>query len=390
LRIAAATGAVASLRLSGLGLGGFGQPLLILGGQDHQIVGNQFGGLANGVSLPGAGLSAINFGVNAGNGSLIIGGINAADRNVIGGASNNGIDIQSGVQSTTDKCQIVNNLIGLTPNGQGQLANNFGINVSGSGCSIVRNRIAGNSIDNIWINGNSSGNVVQQNQIGFTSQGNGFFNNAIGILVTGSDNIIGASGNGGAITANTVRYMGAGGIVIQGNSAVGNSINANLVYDNGPSGLGEGMDIDLQASAAAVGPTANDSGDSDSGPNFQQNFPVPTQIVYTAPGSTNRPAILSGMLDTASGLVRIDAYFSSSANATTQRGHAQVFLGRSNVSVGNAPTPFSMPISVPNQLPGGVISLTATDSSGDTSEIGTALSIFAVNLPDAVFANSFE
>lgn len=41
--------------------------------------------------------------------------------------------------------------------------------------------------------------------------------------------------------------MGAGGVVIKGTPAIGNSVNANLIYDNGPSGEGEGegMDIDL-------------------------------------------------------------------------------------------------------------------------------------------------
>jgi trimeric autotransporter adhesin len=385
-RVPAGAAGNPSLTLRGLGLGGFGQPVQILGGSDHQISGNQFGGVISGVALPGAGLSAITFGVNA-VGNLIVGGQNLADRNVIGDAGFNGISIQAGVQSSPDRCQIVNNLIGLTANGHSQLANNVGININGSGCSVTRNRVAGNTAANIWLNGGSS-NIVQQNQIGASTQNIGFINNAAGILISGSNNIIGASGNGGTITANTVRFMVAGGIVVQGDSALNNSINANFVFENGLSG--NGMDIDLVASNAAAGPTANDPGDGDSGANGLQNFPVPTQLTYTGPGTgaghLDRPAVLSAVLDSQPGTYRVDAYFSSAINTNGQRGHAELFLGRSSINVGNAPTGFAMAVVVPNQLPGGVISLTATNAAGNTSEIGSALSI----VDPLLFANGYE
>jgi len=371
-----------SLTLRGLGLGGFGQPVVILGGTGHVIAGNQFGGTANGVALPGAGLQAISIGVNA-SGSLIVGGTNIADRNVIVASLGNGINIQGGVVSTIDKCQIVNNLIGLGPDGHTVVANEFGINDAGDGCAIVRNRVAGNTLYNIWLNG-GSGNVVQQNQVGITTQNIGVLNNAIGVLVTGTGNIIGAGDSGGALTANTVRFMTGGGVVIKGDAATGNSVNANLIYDNGATG--NGMDIDLLPTAGVVGPTANDAGDADVGPNGLQNFPIGTQLVYTASGSIDRPATVSGVLDTLPGVHRIDAYFSSSANPSTQRGHAQVFLGRTTVNVIGGPLPFSLPILVPNQLAGGVISFTATDAAGNTSEIGTALS----SADQSVFADGFE
>jgi hypothetical protein len=385
-RVPAAAGANASLTLRGLGLGGFSQAVLILGGSDHVVAGNQFGGVAHGIALPGASLSAITFGANA-EGDLIIGGQNAADRNVIGGAAFNGINVQSGVQSSIDHCQVLNNLIGLTPNGQTALASNVGVNISGSGCAITRNRIAGNTVANLWLNGGSD-NVVQRNLIGITTQDIGVLNNATGILVTGSGNRIGAGGSGGAISANTVRYMTAGGVVIRGDAVTANSVNANLIYENGASG--NGMDIDLQPGSGTAGPDPNDGGDGDIGPNLRQNFPVPTQLVYTGPGSggaqLDRPATLTATLDAMPGNYRVDAYYSATANPNSQRGHAEVFLGHRTVTVGNGPTSFSMTVVVPNQLPGGVISLTATDANGNSSEIGTALSILAV----LVFAHGFE
>jgi hypothetical protein len=385
LRVLSSAGATASLTLRGVGLGGFGQPLVLLGGKGHVIAGNQLGSVAHGISLPGASLSAITIGVNA-SGSLIIGGINAADRNVIGGAGVSGISIQSTVTSTPDKCQIVNNLIGLDPNGILAAANNFGIDASGLGCSIVGNRIAGNSIVNLWIQG--ADNIAQQNLIGFNIQDNGFFTDTTGILVTGSGNVIGAGGNGGSITANTMRYNIAGGIVVKGDSATGNSINANRIYDNG--GNSNGMDIDLIPTGGASGPTPNDSSDLDSGPNDLQNFPLAKGLVYTAPGSIDRPAILTAQLVSQPGFYRIDAYFSNATNSLGKRGHAEVILAHTNVQVPDSGrVTFSLPILVPNQSVGGVVSLTATDNSFvganfQTSEIGPAMST------DRIFADGIE
>jgi len=144
----------------------------------------------------------------------------------------------------------------------------------------------------------------------------------------------------------------------------------------------------LLPTGAVAGNTANDVGDSDTGPNQLQNFPVPTALVYTADGSSDRPANLSGILDSKPGSYRVDAYFSSAAN-TGGRGHAQVHLGRMTVTLGNAPGSFTMPILVPDQLPNGVLSFTATDAAGNTSEIGTAISIVAAT-SDTMFKNGFE
>jgi trimeric autotransporter adhesin len=377
--------AAGGLTLRGLGIGGFGQPIRISGGQGSVIAGNQFGGTANGIALPGAGLNAITIGAGA-TGDLVVGGINVADRNVIGGAALSGIDNQANGASAATNCQVINNLIGLAPNGSSALANSFGVNISGSGCEIVGNRIAGNSITNLWLNG-SNGNIVQRNQIGVTVLNTGFDDNVTGILVAGSNNIIGASGNGGAISGNTVRFNIAGGVVIRGAAVSGNSVKANSIHGNGFDGFsGQRMDIDLQATSAITGPTANDAGDADTGPNQLQNFPVPTALVYTGAGSIDRPANLSGVLDAKPGTYRVDAYFSNSANVDGNRGFAEVFLGIKSVVVGNVPAAFTLPILVPNQSAGGVLSFIATDSLGNTSEVGTPLSI----VTPLIFNSSFE
>jgi trimeric autotransporter adhesin len=372
-----------SLVLRGLGIGGFSQPVRILGGQNSQLVGNQFGGTVGGVALPGASFSAITFASSA-SGDILVGGNALGDRNLIGGAAQNGIDSQTNATTSFTTCSIVNNLIGMDRDGHSQLANTFGINVSGSGCQIVGNRIAGNTITNLWIN-NGSSNIVQQNLIGFNNQDQGFFNNSTGILVTGSNNVIGAGGNGGSITANTVRHNIAGGVVIKGDSASGNSVNANRIHDNGASN--NGMDIDLLPTGGTAGPTPNDYPfDNDSGPNQLQNFPVPKSLVYTGPdGVDGRPGNLTFLLDGAPGSYRVDLYFSNAINSSGRRGHAETILAHTFVTVpASGRLSFTLPILVPNQSTGGVISMTATAADGSTSEVGTALST------DSIFADGIE
>jgi trimeric autotransporter adhesin len=372
-----------SLVLRGLGIGGFSQPVRILGGQNSQLVGNQFGGTVGGVALPGASFSAITFASSA-SGDILVGGNALGDRNLIGDAAQNGIDSQTNATTSFTTCRIVNNLIGMNRDGHSQLANSFGVNVSGSGCQIVGNRIAGNTITNLWIN-NGSSNIVQQNLIGFSNLDQGFFNNSTGILVTGSNNVIGAGGNGGSITANTVRHNIAGGVVIKGDNNSGNSVNANRIYENGLNS--DAMDIDLLPTNGTAGPTANDYPfDADSGPNQRQNFPVPKSLVYTGPnGVDGRPGNLTFLLDTAPGSYRVDVYFSNAISGLARRGHAEVVLTHTTVQVPvSGRLSFPLPILVPNQSTGGVISMTATAADGSTSEVGTALST------DAIFADSLD
>lgn len=369
-----------SLVLRGFGLGGFSQPVRVLGGQNSQITGSQFGGTANGISLPGASFSAIIFGTSA-SGDILVGGNNPGDRNVIGGAASNGIDSQTSATNGFTTCQLVNNLIGLAPNGIDALPNSFGINATGSGCQIVGNRIAGNSIINLWIQGSQT--VAQQNLIGFNIQNNGFFTNTTGINVTGSGNIIGAGGNGGSISANIVRYNIAGGVVVKGDAAVGNSVNANRIYDNGNNS--DGMDIDLWPTSGVAGPTLNDAADLDSGANDLQNFPVPKSLVYTATGTIDRPATLTAQLVANPGTYRVDVYFSNAINLLGKRGHAETILTHFTVQVpASGRLGFPASILVPNQNAGGAISMTATSISGSTSEVGSAMST------DSIFSDGIE
>jgi hypothetical protein len=372
----------ASLTLRGLGIGGFSQDVLLLGGWDHVVVGNQFGGTANGVAL-GTSQNAITIGVDAD--SFVIGNFDAASRNVIGGAQSSGITVQSTIASDTDHCQIVNNWIGLAPDGLTALPNFTGLNLAGSGCSIYGNRIAGNDSTQLWINGGHD-NVIQHNIIGYNLWANGLPNNSgIGILVGGDNNVIGGSAGGqapGSLLTNYVGNMNAGGIVVD--SGVGNSIRFNFITANNH---GDAMDIDL----GGDGPTPNGHGGT--GPNNWQNFAVIDQLVYLdypPIGNVNSPATISAHLNGAPGIYRVDAYYGESCSATTGRGHAEIYLGDIEVTIPNGATiaAFTLPISLPGDLNTFGISMTATSVADGTSEMGACF-LVGNGLNDAIFRSGF-
>jgi hypothetical protein len=382
IQVPAAGSASASLVLRGVGFGGFGQPVMLLGGSNHVIAGNQFGGSVGSVALPGASLQAIAIGVNAG-GSLVVGGQNIADRNVIGGGGFYGINVQTTVASTPDKCRIVNNLIGVAANGVTPVPNFTGIGLGGGGCTVASNRIVGNSQDAILING-GNGNLIQDNVLGVDVNGNGIFNSGAGVHITsGGGNVVGtsaSSGITGLLFSNTIRFMVDGGVVATGGT--GNSIRSNLIYDNGATG--GGMDIDL----GVAGPTANDPGDVDTGPNQLQNFPLINGVVFAsppAPSATYVAATVKGVLDGPPGNYRVDAYFGNGCNANG-RGHAQAYAGARlvTVAVGATRASFVVNVTLPNVQGDGMLALAATDAAGNTSEIGPCVPL------DAIFRDGYE
>jgi hypothetical protein len=94
-------------------------------------------------------------------------------------------------------------------------------------------------------------------------------------------------------------------------------------------------------------------------------------------------ATLTARLDSAPGNYRIDAYFSNHCGSAG-RGHADAYLGGTtadNLQV------FDFVVTLPNVLATGVVSLTATDHEGNTSEMGVC---FPVVGGDTVFRNGFD
>lgn len=390
LKVASDAPDAASLTVRGLFFGTFNQPLMLLGGNDHRIVGNQFGGTIGGAAIPGATLNAISIGASA-SGSLIVGGDNPADRNVIGGA-NNPVGAGISVQGTISGCQIVNNLVGLDADGLTAQPNTVGILLKGSGCELRGNRVADSHYDGIWVQGDDNvlvRNVVGRDANGQVGQNGGLYGGSPmgwGIHVTGSGNTIGL-GNGyaydGQYHANDVRYNAQGGIGITDGS--GNVVRGNVVMNNGIAHDGMAMDIDLGGDGISPNALPNPG----TGPNGLQNHPLITGVSYaTAPGlgQANVPATVSGLLYGAPGKYRVDLYFAQSRCEPDSRGHAESYVANTTVVIGPGATSqtFATSTTLPIYFPPASLVANATDAAGNSSELGPCIA------EDTIFASGSD
>jgi hypothetical protein len=369
-----------SLTVRGVFFGGFSQSIMLLGGFNHLIAGNQFGGTVGGVSFAGSYINAIAIGGNA-VGSLIIGGDNAVDRNVIVGANGptaDGINIQSNVSG----CQIVNNLIGIDNDGVTPHPNTYGINITGGGCDVRGNRIGNNTYDGVWILGDH--NIVEQNIVGVAVDGSPAPNGSVsggmpfgyGIHVSGSNNTIGvdkANGFDGQFHANDVRFNANGGIAVTGGAA--NSIRGNVVSSNGPGADGSAMDIDL----GADGITGNVVPNPGTGPNGLQNHPELISLKFIGnppkPGDTNVPGELDGIVYGSPGAYKIDIYFAQTGCESDGRGHAESYIASQDVTIpaGATSKTFAVLATIPVYAPLHTLVANQTDAAGNSSELSSCL-----------------
>jgi hypothetical protein len=387
------SGSNGSLTVRGVGIGGFAQGIMLSGGANHQIVGNQFGGLASGFTIYGFS----NAGVRVETGTpVIIGGLNPADRNVFLNANSGdgsdaaGIVVGYGANGAQGTCQIVGNMLGVWMDGMSaDPSNENGILIQGSGCMVQSNYLAGSIKDAIRLMGGSH-NVIQNNIIGpRIAPGLPFFDNpGAGIRVTNgaNDNIIGA-GEGFYGPAdnykNFINTMNAGGIIVS--NSTGNAIRGNSIYGNG---VTTGLNIDL----GGDGPTPNDPGDVDGGTNTANdlmNYPVPHGIVWGGPPQSGSLALsVNGYLDVPPGSYYIDAYYDFGCSPTGRGGgtwvgqqlYAPLFPGAGA---------FSVPVYVPiwnfdSSI--STLSLTVTSTAGhqSTSEFSRCLSV------DTIYSGNFD
>ena len=205
--------------------------------------------------------------------------------------------------------------------------------------SILNNIVTNNDGAGILLNGTTIAHL----------EGNTISGNGTGILVTDAAT---ASIRNNTITANGkgVAFAGTG---------TGSPIIANAIFKN------NGLGIDLGNN----GPTANDAGDPDAGPNNLQNFPVLT-AANSAGGNTNIQGTLNSTPNTTFKL----NFFSNDACNPTGFGEGQTFLDSFQVTTdasGNAV--FNALLSGITVPPGAVITGTATDPKNNTSEFSACL-----------------
>ena len=183
----------------------------------------------------------------------------------------------------------------------------------------------------------------------------------MGVLILADNVTIGGTTDG---AGNTIAFNGGSGVTIgglfRGNDGIGNTVLANSISSNG------GLGIDLRKHpgiAAGDGVTPNDVGDGDVGANHLQNFPV-LAASLTGGGIVSVEGTLNS---TSSTTFRLE-FFANSVADPSGFGEGETFLGSTDVTtdaVGDASFAVSLAAAVPV---GHLISATATDPDGNTSE----------------------
>ena len=344
-----------------------------VGATGNLIVGNKIGTDQAGTVVLGNAYWGVELQEAADN---TVGGTVAGARNLISGNDQGGVAIR-GVDAVGDLVQ--GNLIGTDVTGTKALGNGYsGVYVGdwgnsgdaasdatiGGAAAGAGNVISANGNWGVWINGaGTTGVVVQGNRIGTDATGTlAFGNTYAGVQID-----TGASGNtiGGSIAAagNLITGNAGPGVAVGDGTAdtsEDNEIIANRIFGNA------GQAIDLGSDGVT-----HQQFRSGGGPNDQQDFPI---IVRT--GANQLLGWLAASAPYTS--FRIE-FFAAAAQGPGGSGEAEVFLGAKSVSTdASGQAVFTVPYTTPAGLP--IITATATDSQGNTSEV-TALRAATMDAP---------
>ncbi len=417
----------------GVGIHG-GAGANVIGGPDaaarNVLSGNKFGVLIGDQSITGTVIQGNYVGTDA-SGTMaipntqtgillwgrntVIGGAESGAGNVISGNEFAGIDLGGGSSGTiiqgnyigTDASGAValgndlgiwfnfsaNNLVGGTAAGAGNvISGNTGANIQITGVDAVGNTFQGNFIGTdvtgtvALVNGRpiqifdapdnvvggidpGAGNVISGNSPGITiegpdARGNVFQGNLIGTDATGaltlgnggasirltngaSDNVLGGPEPG---AGNVITGSGWHGIALFADAGTGNLIRSNSIYGNAGLGIDLGRD----------GVTANDDGDEDTGPNDLQNYPEISSVL-----AAGNAAVQASLNSTPNSSFTLE-FFSNEACDDSGFGEGQTPLGTASV-VTDASGLGTLTTTFPS-LSGTVLTATATDAEGNTSE----------------------
>ena len=363
----------ASSTIRGLVVDGFSAHGILLG-RGHSKV--------EGVTVKGNGDSAVVVG-SPGN---RIGGTTPAQRNVISGNGAGGLWVTdlngqqasgntivgnliagnggTGVTLDAGSNAVLGNLIGTDSTGSHAAGNSAagvaitsGDNAIGDGTAAGRNVISGNGFEGIWVKGGTA-NRIRGNYIGTDATGTAALGNRTsGIAVIDAPaNVIGgpSSGDGNLIADNP-----SGGVVLSG-STTRTTIARNAIYANG------GLGIDLKAD----GVTANDDLDADSGPNGLQN--TPDLSAATAGGGQ---VGVSGVLRSEPSKTYSVELFTEPACDPSGHGQGRDYLGTVSVTTDNSGAGSFTRSAASSASAGDVVTATATDADGNTSEFSGCLTV---------------
>jgi hypothetical protein len=282
---------------------------------------------------------------------------------VINRFDGDGVFVFSGASGT----KIEGNFVGTDPSGTQDLGNSdMGVRflnanslTVGGTSPAARNLIAGNDSDGILIDqsGGTQSREVMGNLIGTLKDGSSRLGNARdGVSIFRASNV--RVGGDSSASANTIAFNGGARVRVDGFASQGNNVLRNSIFSN------DGLGIDL----GPDGSTANDPSDADEGDNGLQNKPV-LSSAKTSGGSTTA---IQGTLNSKPSQTFVVRFFSNPSG-----NEGKNFVGKKSVTTdsnGSATFSFSPANAVPV---GKVMTATATDSNGNTSEFSAPKSVVA-------------
>jgi len=302
-------------------------------------------------------------------------------------SSNTMVFFSNGISINGNNNLIEGNYIGTNVAGNAALGNRTGIlilagsNQIGRPASGGRNVISGNTTNGISIR-LASLNRIQGNYIGRNADNSGNVQNARGVALDegSTSTLIGGteSGAGNVISGNSIGinlnvrtvYLGStptGGSIFGPSIPTNkNQIRGNSIFANSFKGIS--LQIGSQLN--------NDPLDPDNGANEAQNYPVLTSAL-SATGIT----LIQGTLNsTPSQSYTLDFYSNASCDSFIGYGEGETYIGSLTVATdATGIAGFSTNLPVTTAL-GRVITATATDSNGNTSEFSRCSSPVAAAL----------
>ena len=292
--------------------------------------------------------------------------------NVVSGNTTHGVHISG---SRARNADIQYNLIGVNASEAADLGNaGSGIHISGArNTGIYENVIGGN--DSHGVSLTSSGTMdtfIGENYIGTNESGEVLGNGGSGVHIANSS-------YNNFVEVNTIANNTSDGVTVTSTaSGVGNTIWENSMHSNGGLGIDLGDD----------GVTANDTGDTDSGPNFLQNYPA--NITFATRGDV---ASVRFTLDVTANRRYIVDFYSCDSSTNDEGEHWLGFSPVRGSITGNlifTPSTFENTIRDFTAPTATQITGTATDThTNSTSEFAPCVA--RVNLPELeISENSIE
>lgn len=274
-----------------------------------------------------------------------VGGTAPGAGNLLSGNSGYGVFLYN---PGTEKDSVIGNLIGTDVSGTLPLPNSNGIVIDGPTAKhyIDGNVISGNRQNGITIHlAGTDSNRVVRNLIGTDITGTLPLGNALdGVRIAEGPkrNIIGGQGMG-----NTIAFNGSNGITLLSPADLYNTLSENSIYANGF------MGIDLYPE----GPTPNDVGDVDNGPNELMNYPdIQSSNLNLITGVTTISGTMDYTVNAGPAGIRVELF-------KAENGQGREFIG-STTALASGNWVFTCSCLDPADM----LVATATDLNGNTSE----------------------